>query len=296
MAGITPPTTPAGPVDGIEVVPTGRGAQHKEHRYGSRLPRILWALLSRSWVEMPINAFLIRHRDGLVMFDTGLDPAIKSDPDYIHQAIGQFLVDRIFQFHIGPDDRLGRRLEARGVDPATIRTAVISHLHFDHVGGIVDIPQADLVVSQAEWDQLSRPHPEHEWILREHIELPDARWRPIEFQPLTDPVLAMFDGGFDLFGDGSMILLPTPGHTPGSLSMLVRSEARPPVLLCGDLAYGGEFIRRDKIPGTGDAATLRHSYAQVRALLDRLPDLILVPSHDDDAAAALEAAYAVKRG
>jgi N-acyl homoserine lactone hydrolase len=279
-------------INSIEVIPTGRGAQHKEHRTGSWMPRIVWALLSRSWVEMPVNAFLIRHRDGLVMFDTGLDPAIKTDPGYIRQKIGQVLVDRIFQLEISPDDKLGVQLAKRGVDPADIRTAVISHLHFDHVGGIADIPQADLVVSQAEWDQLSEPHPEHEWILREHIEIPGAKWRPIEFEPPTDPVLSMFDGCFDLFGDGSMILLPTPGHTPGSMSMLVRTQGKPPVLLAGDLGYGAQYIQHDQLPGTGDAQTLRHSYAQVHALMDRLPDLILVPSHDDAAAKALEAAFA----
>ena len=279
-------------IDSIEVIPTGRGAQHKEHRYGSRMPRIVWALFSRSWVEMPINAFLIRHRDGLVMFDTGLDPAIKTDPDYIEQAVGRYLVDRIFQFEIGPEDKLGQQLKKRGVDPADIRTAVISHLHFDHVGGIADIPQADLVGSQAEWDQLSLPHPEHEWIWREHIEIPGAKWRPIEFEPPTDPVLSMFEGCFDLFGDGSMILLPTPGHTPGSMSMLVRTQGKPPVLLAGDLGYGAEYIQRSQVPGAGDAQKLRHSYAQVHALMDRLPHLILVPAHDDEGAAALEAAFA----
>ena len=278
-------------VQGIQVIPTGRGAQHKEHRYGTWMPRIIWALFSRSWVEIPMNAFLIHHRDGLVLFDTGLDPAIKTDPNYIQQAIGQFLVDRIFQLNIGPEDKLGKQLEKRGVDPADIRTAVISHLHFDHVGGIADIPQADLVVSQAEWAQLSLPHPEHEWILREHIKIPGARWRPIEFEPSGDPLLSMFDGCYDLFGDGSMILLPTPGHTLGSMSMLVRTEGMPSVLLCGDLAYGAEFIRRDQVPGTGDEATLRHSYAQVRALMEKLPGLIVVPAHDDDGARALEAVF-----
>lgn len=278
-------------IQDITVIPTGRGAQHREHRYGSWMPRTLWALLSRSWVEMPINAFLVRHRNGLVLFDTGLDPAIKTDPDYIHQAIGKILLDRIFQFHISEDDKMGRQLERRGVDPGDIHTAVISHLHFDHVGGIDDIPQANLVVSQAEWAQLSEPHPEHEWLLREHIEIPGAKWRPIEFEPSADPLLSPFAGAHDLFGDGSMVLLPTPGHTPGSLSMLVRSEGVPPVLLVGDLAYGAGVIRHGQVPGTGDASLLRQSYTQVCALMDRLPDLIVVPSHDDEGAAALATAF-----
>lgn len=280
-----------GPILDIQVIPTGRGAQHKEHRQGSWMPRLLWALMSQSWVEMPINAFLIRHREGLVLFDTGLDPAIKTDPDYIRQRIGKVLVDRIFQFDIGPEDGLGRQLDGRGVNPAEIRFAVISHLHFDHVGGIADIPQAELLVSEAEWAQLSAPHPEREWILREHIERPDARWRPIAFEPSKDPLLGMFDGCDDLFGDGSIVLLPTPGHTPGSLSMLIRPDDAPPVLLVGDLAYGAGFIRKDQVPGTGDADLLHRSYAQVRALAAALPDLIIVPSHDDDGASTLEAAF-----
>ncbi len=282
----------SGPVEAIEVIPTGRGAQHTEHRNGSWLPRIVWALLSQSWVEMPINAFLIRHQSGLVLFDTGLDPAIKTDPAYIQQAIGRVLVDRIFQFHIAPEDKLGVQLLKLGIDPAQIHTAVISHLHFDHIGGIADIPHAELMVSEAEWAQLSEPHPEREWFLREHIEIPGAKWKPITFQAPSDPALSMFDGCFDLFGDGALVLLPTPGHTPGSTSLLVRSKDKPPVLLVGDLAYRAGFIGTDQLPGTGDAVALRKSYAQVRVLMDVLPDLLLVPSHDDESAAALTAAYA----
>ena len=214
-------------IKAIHAFSTGSGAQHKEHRYGSWMPRLFWALTSRSWVGLPINVFLIEHKNGLVLFDTGLDPALKADPNYISQAIGRFLVDRIFQFEIAPDDKLGKKIESLGFTPENIRKAIISHLHFDHVGGIADIPQADLLVSQREWAQLSEPHPEREWILREHIEIPTAKWRPITFQPTDDPLFEAFGGIYDVMDDGSMILLPTPGHTPGSMSVLLRSESLP---------------------------------------------------------------------
>ena len=283
----TQESDPQPPIRSLQVLSSGSGEQHKEHRYGTRLPQLWWVLFSRSWVELPIHYYLLDHQDGLVLFDTGLDPAIATDRNYISSPLGRFLLRRIFRLHISEEDQLDKVLAARGVSAADVRKAVISHLHFDHVGGIAKIPQAELLVSDREWVQLSGPHPEHDWILREHIEIPGAKWQPFAFEPTDDPLFEAFDGVFDVAGDGSMILLPTPGHTPGSLSMLVRSGEWPPILLIGDLAYVGDMLMRDAVPGTGDAKALRASFAKVRKLKERLPDLVIVPSHDANAAAAL---------
>ncbi len=263
----------------VRTITTGHVEQHAEHRYGSSLPRLWWVLTSRSWIKVPVNAYAIEHRDGLVLFDTGVDPALASDPSYISSALGRFLLRRLFRLHIGPDDGLAARLDAVDLLASDVRKVVVSHLHFDHIGGIADVPQAELLVSRDEWDQLSRPHPERDWILREHIELPGARWRPFDFAPAEDPLLAPFGGCYDVMGDGSLILLPTPGHTPGSLSLLVRSAGLPPLLLVGDLAYELDQVVEDRVPGVGNAEQLRSSFARVRALREALPDLIILPSH-----------------
>jgi glyoxylase-like metal-dependent hydrolase (beta-lactamase superfamily II) len=277
-------------IKAVRILSTGTVEQHEEHRNGTWLPRTWWALTSQSWSEAPINVFVIEHRDGLVAFDTGLDPAIGSDPNYIDSGIGRFFLNRIFRLHISPDDALGKQLQAMGLQPSNVTKAIISHLHFDHIGGIADIPQAELVVSKDEWKQLSEPHPEREWILREHIELPGAKWRQIEFTPSADPLLAPFGGSHDLMGDGSIVLLPTPGHTPGSLSALLRSEGVAPVLLAADLAYDIDLLMKDQVPGTGDADVLRASYAKVRALKEQLPDLVITASHDPATAELLRTA------
>jgi len=276
-------------ISAVHAISTGTGWQHREHRFGSRAPQLWWVLTSRSWIEAPIGAFAFEHRDGLVLFDTGIDPAIVTDPDYISSAVGRFLLHRIFRFDIGPEDALDGKLAGLGLAARDVRKAVISHLHFDHIGGIAHIPQADLLVSKTEWQVLSSPHPEREWILRDHIELPGAKWRPVEFTPTDDPVLAPFAGCYDVMGDGSMILLPTPGHTPGSLSMLVRSAGMPPLLLVGDLTYQTDLLIKGQLPGTGDAAQLRTSYRKVRALKEKLPDLVILAAHDPTAAKALKA-------
>jgi len=268
------------PIASVRVLSCGQAEQHKEHRYGSKMPQLWWVFFGRSWVSLPLQCFLIEHCDGLVLFDTGIDPAIMTDKGYIKQAIGRFLLLRIFRLQITDADRIDRVLAGAGVAASDIRTAVISHLHFDHVGGIAQIPQADLLVSDREWSILSEPHPEHEWILREHIEIPSASWRQITFEPSNDPLFEGFEGIYDVAGDGSMILLPTPGHTRGSMSILIRQEGWDPILLVGDLTYEAALLEDDIVPGTGDRETLRASFAKVRRLKQCLPGLAVVASHD----------------
>jgi glyoxylase-like metal-dependent hydrolase (beta-lactamase superfamily II) len=241
-------------------------------------------------VPLPLQCFLIEHRDGFVLFDTGIDPAIVSDSRYIKQAVGRFLLPLIFKLHVNEDDRIDHVLEKAGIAASDIQTAVISHLHFDHVGGVARVPQADLLVNAREWAILSEPHPEQEWILREHIEIPSAKWRQITFEPSDDPLFEGFDGIHDVAGDGSMILLPTPGHTAGSMSMLIRREGWDPILLVGDLTYEADLLDRDVVPGTGEKKSLLASFANVRRLKQRLPGLAIVASHDFAASAEISRA------
>jgi N-acyl homoserine lactone hydrolase len=275
------------PITSVRVLNCGRAEQHKEHRYGSKLPQLWWVFFGRNWVPLPLQCFLIEHRDGLVLFDTGIDPAIMSDKGYIKQAIGRFLLPRIFRLQVAEGDRIDQVLASAGVAASDIQTAVISHLHFDHVGGIALIPQAELLVSDREWAILFEPHPEREWILREHIEIPSAKWRQISFEPTDAPLFERFDGIHDVAGDGSMVLLPTPGHTPGSMSLLIRQEGWAPILLVGDLTYETALLDRDIVPGTGDRETLLASFANVRRLKERLPGMEIAASHDFAAEAAV---------
>lgn len=279
-------------VKSMTVLSTGSAEAHPEHQRGTWLPLWWWVLTSQRWMDLPINFFVIEHRDGLILFDAGLDPAIATDPDYISHPIGRFLLKRLFRFHIGKQDRLDRKLREAGFSPDDVKKAVFSHLHFDHVGGIAHIPQAELIVSRQEWNILSGPRPEREWILRQHIELPTANWHPVDFVPTDDPLFAVFEGCYDVMGDGSLILLPTPGHTPGSSSLLVRTSQLPPILLIGDLAYNADMLMEDKVPGKGDAKQLRRSYAKVHQLKQQLPELVLVPSHDAAASEAFKSILA----
>jgi len=290
MLSTAPPTV----IEELQVFSTGSGKQHKEHRYGSWKPKTIWALTSRSWVDLPINVFVIKHRDGLVLFDTGMDPAVISDPSYVDSAIGRFFMRRVFRFTIGPDDTMAKNLARLGMRAEDVSKVVISHLHFDHIGGIADVPQAELLVSRDEWQQLEKPHPDHDYFFRQHIELPGAKWQPIDYVPTEDPALDSFGGCYDVMGDGTLMLLPTPGHTAGSQSLLVRADDRPPLLLIGDLSYSVDLLMLDQLPGIyADKTALLASFASVRELKAKLPDLVILGSHDPAAAELLKNAIEV---
>lgn len=278
------------PIRTVSVITTGEGEVHHEHVYGTRKPELLWIFFGRRWIRLPIHVYVIDHADGLVLFDTGQDRAVVTDPDYYPDRITAFFYRHIFRdVRIGPEDTLPVQLERAGYSATQVEKAVISHLHADHVGGIADIPQADLYAGEEGFAYMRGPdHPERATVFRNRIEIPGARWHMIPFEPTDDPALASFTEAFDLMGDGSMIVLPTPGHLPGSVSMLVRRAAAPPLLLVGDLTYDEQLLDRDQVPAVcDDPEELLASYAKVRELKRRTPDLIVLPAHDPYAAQKL---------
>lgn len=287
-------TVPAS-VHKVSVISTGSGAGHPEHIRGTRKPTLWWVLFSRRWEPMPLNVFVIEHEDGLVLFDTGMDPAAATDPDYWPDPITRWFVGRVFRFDVGPEDNLAHQLELAGFEAGDVTKAVLSHLHFDHVGGIGHLPQAELLVSPEAWELLLKPFPaQTEYVPRRHLVVPGAQWRTMEFEPTDDPSLAPFTEACDVMGDGSLVVVPTPGHHPGSVSMLVRRSEGPPVLLIGDLTYSQELLERDQVAGIGDAKLLRQSYAKVRALQQHTPDLVIVAAHDTTAADKLAVGVATR--
>ena len=274
----------------VGVGTTGKGSMHPEHRYGSRMPTILWVLLSRRWVHgVPVHFFAIDHRNGLVLFDTGLDPAISSDPrGYLGSALGSFFLHRLFRWRVGPEDNVTDELTRMGHNVNSVQKVVFSHLHFDHTGCIDHLLHAQLLAPRREWQALTQPKAERKWYLRQRVDRPGAHWTLFDMQPCDDPVIAPFGTCFDVMGDRSIVLVPTPGHTAGSVSMLLRSAGMPPVLLIADLAFELDMLMADHLPGVGeDFETMRNSYARVRALRERLPGLVILPSHDMETATRL---------
>ena len=140
------------PIRRISVFTTGTVQIHPEHMAGTWQPTWLWVLTSRRWTApLPINVFVIEHRDGLVLFDTGQDRASITDPGYFPSGLLLGSLFSMARFEMTAEQTLTAQLKGLGYSPADVRTVVLSHLHGDHIGGLREVAQAELLVSRAEW-------------------------------------------------------------------------------------------------------------------------------------------------
>jgi glyoxylase-like metal-dependent hydrolase (beta-lactamase superfamily II) len=285
------------PIRRVSVISTGSVQIRPQHVGPTRQHMYLWLLTAHRWTPpLPINSYVIEHREGVVLFDTGQDRASITDPGYFPGGATGYLYDRLARFDIEAEQTLTTGLRRLGYARSDVHSAVLSHLHQDHIGGLPELHGARIVVSRHEWEEMVRPFSAPRGFLRPHIDLPGLTWQRIHPERISDEQIAPFDSGHDLFGDGSLVLLPTPGHTAGSMSMLVRRPGWPPMLMVGDLTYDDQLLREGKLPGVGNKAVLRHSAALVSALRTHHPDLIILPAHDPGAAGRLALAEPVQTG
>jgi N-acyl homoserine lactone hydrolase len=281
----------ASPIRSVSVLSTGRVSIRPEHVGPTWKPQTLWLLTSSRWTApLPINVYVIEHEHGLVLFDTGQDRASVTDPRYFPAGILGRIYDRLARFEIAPGDTLTAQLAAAGYRAGDVSIAVLSHLHQDHIGGLGELANATIVASADELATLDRPAPAMRGLLLDHIRLPGLTWSPVALTALRDASLSPFTLGHDLFGDGSLVLLPTPGHTPGSLSMLVRRDGRAPLLLVGDLTYDVDLMTSGGVPGSGDQKRMRRSSELVAELATNQPGLVVLAAHDPTSAERLAAA------
>jgi len=223
-------------------------------------------------LRVPVPSFLVRHPKGTVVFDTGVHPDTVTAPA---ERLGSLA--RYFQVELGPGEDVAGRLAALGVDPARVDWLVTSHLHFDHAGGHAALPNARLVVQRAEWEAAEDPE------RRERL-----AYDPRDYDHGHARLLA--DGEHDLFGDGRVVCVPTPGHTPGHQSLRVRL-AGGDVVLAADACYLRRTLENLELPSVlWDRDVMLASLHRLRAL--RAGGARIVYGHDPDDWATLPQAPA----
>ena len=165
------------------------------------------------------NCYLIRHAKGWLLWDTGVPDAVAAMPDGLRPGDPRAT-------HWRRPRTLAAQLAEIGVKPSDVRYVAVSHSHPDHAGNLAMFPGAMLLVQKAEyeWPQESGP--------RFPPQMPATR----------------LAGDHDVFGDGSAMILATPGHTPGHQSLVVRMPRMGVVILSGDVAHFRENWEARRVP------------------------------------------------
>jgi glyoxylase-like metal-dependent hydrolase (beta-lactamase superfamily II) len=186
------------------------------------------------------NCYLIKHAQGWMLWDTGVVDAIAAMPD------GQKPADARAT-HWKRPKTLGSQLEQLGVKPSDMRYVAVSHSHPDHIGNVEMFPQTMLLVQKAEY----------EW--------PGANNVP-RFKP-EHPVTKI-EGDKDVFGDGSVTIISTPGHTPGHQSLLVKLPKTGALLLSGDAVHFQSNWENRRVPA------INSEQEQTRTSMQRVADIL----------------------
>lgn len=199
--------------------------------------------------EFSDNCYLIRHRDRWLLWDTGMADAIADKPEGVTVANGllKLFVER----------PLRAQLRALGLAPEDITDLAVSHFHADHVGNANLFTRATLYVQKAESDAAFGPEPGRYGFV------------PALYEKLAGNPRRELVGEFDVFGDGAVRILPTPGHTPGHQSLLVRLPRRGAVVLSGDMVHFDDNWTHRRVPARNfDAAQTTASMHYVARVLE----------------------------
>jgi glyoxylase-like metal-dependent hydrolase (beta-lactamase superfamily II) len=202
---------------------------------------------------VPVLSFLVDHPRGKLLFDTGVHCQARIDP------VGRLGAERVKRLGVRSQEGedVVPQLARLGLKPDDVTYVVNSHLHFDHCGGNEFFPRATFLVQRPELEAARRPG-----------FVPGYSPSPIDFDHALD--YRMIDGEHDVFGDGSAVLIPTYGHTPGHQSLVVRAGKSAQLVVAADACYTRENMDRDVLPNVlWNPSVMRDSLATLKKLRDQ---------------------------
>ena len=201
-------------------------------------------------LQLTFSCYVIKHGDEYMLWDTGHAMTMPN---------------------VAPKVSLVDQLAKIDVKPEQIKYVGISHYHPDHTGQISSFPKATLLIGTREWDAISAPKPAE-----------GVNFKPFESWIKGDSKVEPLPLGLDkdVFGDGSVIVLRTPGHTPGHSSVLVKLEQMGPVILSGDAVHFRENYDSDGVPAFNyDRAQTVASLERTKKILANLKGQLII-QHD----------------
>jgi N-acyl homoserine lactone hydrolase len=268
---------------GVHAIQTGTVSIKELQRDGGgrrrrSFPRVF---MDRRWTEpLPILAWLIEHPEGLIVVDTGETSRV-ADPGYFTPWQPYFRL--ALREWVAPEQEIGPQLRALGFAPEDVRWVVLTHFHTDHAGGLPHFASSEIVTSRAD-------HRYSQGLLGKARGFLPQHW-PQGFSPtlvdFSDEPFGPFEASTTLTTAGDVHLVPTPGHTPGHLSVAIDGGEKA-LFIAGDASYTEALMLAGTPDGVSpDPGRARQTLARIRQLTAERPTVYL-PTHDPEATTRLE--------
>ena len=263
----------------IHAIETGRvrikQAQIEGRGHGTW--RQLQPILSSEWADWsPVYAWAIEHPEGVIVVDTGAAAHLKSLPRW--HPYFRFAV----RFDIEPEQEVGPQLRGLGIGARDVKTVVLTHMHIDHDGGLAHFPHSRILASAGEIARTSG-------IAGAMLGYLPKRWpkwfapEPLAWQPTA---CGPFASSAPISAAGDVIAVPTPGHTPNHLSVVVR-DGDHEIMLAGDASYLESTMLGGTVDGVSpDETVAAATLARIREFCSQRP-VVYLPAHDPHAAQRL---------
>jgi N-acyl homoserine lactone hydrolase len=228
-------------------------------------------LLDQQFTEyMPIWVWIIEHPEGVIAIDTGETVKAKDRKNYLanESAYSRYISQRTSKFIIEQEDELNQQLSKINFKPQNIDLVILTHLHLDHTDGLRFFPKTEIIVNQFEYD-----HP--------YANLPTTypSWFKPKLVNYKEDRIEVFGKAFPITKAEDVLYIPTPGHTNGHSSVVLKTDDVD-IIFAGDTSYYQDQLLKDEIAGVNkDFTKTRETYRKFMNYASLRPTVYL-PSHD----------------